>query len=104
MADEAAKITASARLRGFRPRPGFTAWRTLGYLAAMILLRSWQRSARVNRAMRLRGFTGRFPLLDPHAPPTAREARLAGLLVPVFLLITLFLVALNNAASPASLP
>lgn len=102
-AEEAARVFAAARLRGFRPGLKPKALRAVGYLAAMILLRSWQRAVRVNRAMRLRGFNGRFPLLDPGADaPRPRETRMAYLLVLFFALYTLYLAFPHwNAGFPA---
>jgi cobalt/nickel transport system permease protein len=75
MADAYAGLSTAARLRGFTPRASPASWRTFAYLLAMLLLRSWQRSRRVATAMRLRGFSGRFPLF---APCPAAEGLLAG--------------------------
>lgn len=63
MQKEYEKILAAAKLRCFVPRKSFATYRTTAYLVAMLLVRSWQRSQRVNKAMRLRGFSGRYPLL-----------------------------------------
>lgn len=65
MRDEYARLSAAARLRGFAPSSSPAGYRTIAYLAAMLLLRSWQRAQRVGSGMRLRGFSGRFPLLQP---------------------------------------
>lgn len=39
-------------------------WRAMGYLIGMLLVRSLERSERINNAMKCRGFTGQFYLLD----------------------------------------
>lgn len=64
MADESSRLFRAAKLRGFRPAANLASYRTCAYLAAMLLVRAWQRSRRVGAAMRLRGFQGRFPLLE----------------------------------------
>jgi cobalt/nickel transport system permease protein len=51
-------------VRGFRPRTNMHTYRSFGYLIGMLLIRSVERSERVYRAMRCRGFTGSFYLLD----------------------------------------
>ena len=89
MADAYAGLFRAARLRGFRPGAFPASWRTTAYLLTMLLLRSWQRSRRVATAMRLRGFSGRFPLLAPsHAAsnPLAGHCLLAAICVITVLL------------------
>lgn len=64
MTEEYAKTSAAAKLRGFVPGKRLSSYKTIAYLAAMLLVRSWQRSQRINKAMRLRGFSGQYPLLE----------------------------------------
>lgn len=64
MTQEYAKISTAAKLRGFASNKTITSYKTIAYLAAMLLVRSWQRSQRVSKAMRLRGFSGKYPLLE----------------------------------------
>lgn len=58
------RLRLAMRARGFRPRTDRHTLRSLGYLVGMLLVRSLERSERVLAAMKCRGFTGRFPLLD----------------------------------------
>lgn len=58
--DEWQRLRAAARLRGFVPRSDLHTYRTIGYLFAMVLVNSFDRSGRVYKAMILRGFDGRF--------------------------------------------
>lgn len=60
IADEWQRLLTAARLRGFVPRTGMHTYRTIGNLLAMVLVNSFDRSARVYQAMVLRGFEGRF--------------------------------------------
>ena len=70
MQKEYAKTLAAAKLRGFGQARLQAGYKTAAYLAAMLLVRSWQRSHRVGQAMRLRGFSGKYPLLElPPAVP-----------------------------------
>jgi|GEM_PF-1734544 ABC-type cobalt transport system, permease component CbiQ and related transporters len=65
MTREYATLMTAAKLRGFQPRTTLASYRTFAWLMGMLLIRSFQRSNRVNRAMSLRGFCGRFALLTP---------------------------------------
>ena len=65
MSREYATMMTAARLRGFQPRTTLASYRTFAWLMGMVLVRSFQRAGRVNRAMHLRGFCGRFALVEP---------------------------------------
>ncbi|MFO7760631.1 MAG: cobalt ECF transporter T component CbiQ [Thermodesulfobacteriota bacterium] len=54
------RLRRAARLRSFTPRTNLHTYRTYGYLFGMTLVRSWNRARRVNQAMLLRGFQGKF--------------------------------------------
>lgn len=70
MKQEYVKISAAAKLRGFVSVRSLASYKTTAYLAGMLLVRSWQRAQRINKAMHLRGFSGQYPLLDlPPATP-----------------------------------
>ncbi len=93
MRRESKRLHEAAKLRGFAVTASLRAWRTAAYLAAMLLLRAWERAERVGLAMRLRGFNGTFPLLaaDEHAP----ETRAKGMALAAFVCVmaTVLLVA-----------
>lgn len=61
---EYARLRLAMRARAFRPRTGWHTWQALGWLVGMLLVMSVERSERIHAAMRLRGFTGRFPALN----------------------------------------
>ncbi|MCF8478828.1 MAG: cobalt ECF transporter T component CbiQ [Rhodospirillum sp.] len=65
--DEYARMRAAMKCRGFRPSNSRHTYRTFGYLIGMLLVRSLERSERILEAMKCRGFTGRFVLLDRFA-------------------------------------
>lgn len=62
------RLRRTAMLRGFVPATSAHCYRTYGNLVGMTLLKSWNRAARVQQAMLLRGFTGRFHSLIAAAP------------------------------------
>ena len=62
---EVQALRTAAALRGFVPRFNLHTYRTMAYLAGMLFVRSYDKSLRVEKAMRLRGFSGKFPLLLP---------------------------------------
>lgn len=63
--EEYLRLATAARMRGFAPRSNLRTWRTYAHMAAMVLVRSWDRAERVHQAMVLRGFTGRFHAIAP---------------------------------------
>lgn len=62
--EEYQRLARAMRARAFRPQSTLHGWRSLGYLVGMLLVRSVERAERVLRAMKCRGFSGRFPALD----------------------------------------
>jgi cobalt/nickel transport system permease protein len=63
LGDELARLRIALRVRGFRNRAGWHAWRTAGAAAGTLLVRGHDRGERVAHAMRCRGFDGRFRAL-----------------------------------------
>ncbi len=62
--DEYQRLRQAMRTRGFVARSDAHTWRSLGWLLGMLLVRSLERSQRILKAMKCRGFNGRFYLLD----------------------------------------
>lgn len=58
------RLRAAMKVRGFRPGTNWHTYRSFGYLVGMMLVRAIDRSERVLAAMKCRGFTGRFMLLQ----------------------------------------
>ncbi|MBW2617748.1 MAG: cobalt ECF transporter T component CbiQ [Deltaproteobacteria bacterium] len=58
------RLAAAMKTRGFRPGANLHTCRSLGYLVAVLLIRSLDRSERIMAAMKCRGFTGRFYVLE----------------------------------------
>jgi cobalt/nickel transport system permease protein len=54
------RLVQAMKIRGFRPRTNLHTYRSYGYLAAMLLVRSFDRAERVFQAMLCRGFDGTF--------------------------------------------
>jgi cobalt/nickel transport system permease protein len=54
------RLVQALKIRGFQPRTNLHTYRTYAYLAAMLLVRSYDRADRVFQAMRCRGFHGVF--------------------------------------------
>jgi cobalt/nickel transport system permease protein len=80
------RLRAAMKVRGFRPGLNRHTYRSLGYLAGMLLVRSFDRSERIAAAMKCRGFSGQFWLLD-HFALSRRDAPFA--LVAALLLAAL---------------
>jgi cobalt/nickel transport system permease protein len=58
------RLRQAMKCRCFRVGMNLHTYRTLGNLVAILLIRSLDRSERIMRAMKCRGFTGRFWMLD----------------------------------------
>lgn len=64
LADELGRLRIALRVRGYRNRPNFHSYRTIGAVTGALLVRGWERAERVGQAMRCRGFDGRFRSLS----------------------------------------
>lgn len=64
MAGEYQRMRQAMKIRGFTPRTNLHTYRSLAYLAGMVLVRGLDRAERVYAAMLCRGFDGRFRSLN----------------------------------------
>ncbi len=60
MQSEHERLLRTLKIRGFQPASNLHTYRSYAYLIALLLVRSFDRSVRVQQAMRCRGFEGRF--------------------------------------------
>ena len=80
------RLQRAATLRCFQPKTNLHTYKTYGYMLGMMLVRSWNRAARVQEAMALRGFSGQFHSL--YGTKGAQKT-------DIFLAATLLLVAIG---------
>lgn len=78
--EELSRLHDAMRMRSFHPRSNRHTWRSYGYLFGMMFVRSMGRAERVEEAMRLRGYSGRFPHTDL-PKPVMLDWLVAGLIV-----------------------
>lgn len=64
LARESRKLMWAAKLRGFNPKTNLATYKTYAYLVGRLLIRSLDKAERVSLAMKLKGFNGRFPVLE----------------------------------------
>jgi len=62
--EEFLRLHRAAELRCFRPTTNLHTYKTYAHLLGMVIVRSWNRAARVQQAMILRGFDGVFRSLE----------------------------------------
>lgn len=62
--EEYQRLRKAMKTRAFRPKNSWHTYKTFGYLIGMMLVRALERSERILKAMKCRGFAGRIPLLD----------------------------------------
>lgn len=84
---EFARLQDAMRARAFHPRSNRHTWRSYGNLMGMLLVRALERADRVEEAMRLRGYSGRFPRTALMAPTVADWAVTAALVGATVLLL-----------------
>lgn len=75
--EEAARLREAMRARAFSPGSNRHTWRSYGNLVGMLLVRALERARRVEEAMALRGYDGRFPYAALPAPAVRDWAVLA---------------------------
>jgi cobalt/nickel transport system permease protein len=86
--DEYHRLRMAMKLRGFKARNTIHTYRSFGYLFGMLLVRSLERAERVLEAMKLRGFSGHFPMID-HLVFRRRDAVLGSAFVVLVILLVL---------------
>lgn len=84
---EFSRLQESMRVRAFIPRSNRHTWRSYGYLLGMLLIRAMDRAERVEEAMRLRGYAGRFPQIRLPPPPLSDWLAATGLVGGSMLLL-----------------
>ncbi|MGM0451556.1 MAG: cobalt ECF transporter T component CbiQ [Thermodesulfobacteriota bacterium] len=62
------RIWRAVKIRGFYPKTSIHCYKTYAYMIGMLFIRAANRAERVYRAMRCRGFTGRFYSLAEFRP------------------------------------
>ena len=77
------RLRTAMKARGFHPQNSRHTYTTFGYLVGMMLVRAMERSERVLAAMKCRGFSGRFHVID-HMAFTIRDLWFAGMAGGVF--------------------
>ena len=78
------RLSRAARVRSFTPRTNMHTYKTYAYLFGMTLVKSWNRAQRVQQAMVLRCFAGKFYSLHTYRI-TPYELMLFGVIVMVVL-------------------
>ena len=59
--EEYTRLRHAMRVRCFQPRTSLHTYRSYAYLVGMLLIKSYERSARIYQAMLCRGFRGEYP-------------------------------------------
>lgn len=95
IADELRRLRLAARVRGFRNRAGWHAYRTVGSAAGVLVLRGSDRADRVAQVLRCRGFTGDF------AGPPFRACRADWIVLAMLLATAVSVTAVDVWWGPA---
>ncbi|MFW6137928.1 MAG: cobalt ECF transporter T component CbiQ [Spirochaetota bacterium] len=86
---EYVRMRNALKIRAFRPHTNVHTYKTYAYLIAMLLVRSYDRSERVYRAMLCRGFTGQFYVLQHFS--ISKKDIIFGVLTAVYAVIIIWL-------------
>lgn len=62
--DEYTKMKRAITIRSFKAKTNLHTYRTYAYLVGMLIVRSFDHSQRIYKAMLCRGFTGKFPVIS----------------------------------------
>ncbi|MDL1970481.1 MAG: cobalt ECF transporter T component CbiQ [Candidatus Desulfofervidaceae bacterium] len=79
------KLMRAAKLRCFTPKTNIYTYKTYAYLVASLLIKSYDRSERVYKAMVCRGFQGTFPVFR-HFKMTTKD-RLFSMAATIYLFL-----------------
>jgi cobalt/nickel transport system permease protein len=60
---ESQRLIRAAKIRGFKPGTSLHSYKTYAFLVGMLFVKASERAERVYRAMKCRGFNGRFHCL-----------------------------------------
>jgi len=82
------------KTRAFKPATSLHTYRSFAYLIGMLVVRSYDHSEKIYRAMLCRGFKGRFPLLDHFAGLTKKD--IVFFIFMIFLAGCLLTVEMSN--------
>lgn len=88
MHEEYIKLKRAALARGFVPKTNFHTYKTYGYLVGSLILKSFERSEEIYRAMLARGFRGVFPSF--YEFDLTQKDIIVGLIL-IFLIFTIFI-------------
>ncbi|RED53686.1 cobalt ECF transporter T component CbiQ [Aestuariispira insulae] len=84
--DEQKRMRVAMKARGFRPSNNIHTYKTFGYLVGMLLVRALERSERILKAMKCRGFQGKLYLLDDMTC-NARDYIFAGMMIAIIVVL-----------------
>ena len=90
---ESQRLIRAAKIRGFTPGTSLHAYKTYAYLVGMLFVKASERAERVYRAMKCRGFNGRFHCL--HEFGSTRSDRVMTILLSGTLCAILYLDFVN---------
>lgn len=79
--DEFNRLHNSMKVRGFKPDTSLHCYKTYAYLVGMLIVKSYERSIRVYRAMLARGFKGKLYISDDLKVASRDVVVFAGILV-----------------------
>jgi cobalt/nickel transport system permease protein len=77
---EYAKLRDTLKIRGFKPSTSMHTYKTYGAIIGTLLLRGYERSEQIHKAMICRGFKGKYWLLD-HFKATRKDILVAGMML-----------------------
>lgn len=93
MHEEYIKIKRAVLARGFKPKTNLHTYRTYAYLVGALLIKSFERSEEIYKAMLARGFKGFFPLFEHFK---LRKIDLAFGIIASFIIIFIYILGINN--------
>lgn len=82
------RLIRAMRIRGFKPKTNLHSYRTFAYLIGMLFVKASARADRVSKAMKCRGFNGRFHSLSQNNPDP-RNLPFAAVMLSIILILAM---------------
>jgi cobalt ECF transporter T component CbiQ len=83
------RLRLAMRARAFYPTGNAHTWKSYGFLFGMLLVRSFERSERILEAMKCRGFSGRYFVVEAK-PPSPADWVFAGTVLAALLVLGIY--------------
>lgn len=91
--EEYMRLKRAMHIRAFRAKTNIHTYKTYAYLVGMLIVRSYDRSQRIYKAMLCRGFNGNFPIIS-HFNLKTRDIYFS--IIMMFIIFLIIIISINR--------